>query len=115
MAKRSARERLSDIVASIEKVDRFLANETFESFSANELIRDAVIRNLEIVSEASRHVPPELKAAAPQIAWREIADFGNWLRHGYDGVDDHILWDTIQRDLPALLVVVRNFLERPEE
>jgi uncharacterized protein with HEPN domain len=78
------------------------------------LIHDAVVRNLEIVSEASRHIPAELKATAPQIEWKPIADFGNLLRHGYEGVNDYILWDTTQRDLPKLMAVVQSFLDDPK-
>jgi len=73
MTKRSARERLLDIVQAIEKIERFLTDQNFEVFRTNALIHDAVVRNLEIVSEASRHVPPALKAKTPHISWREIA------------------------------------------
>jgi len=114
MAKRSARERLQDIADSIGKIDRFLANKSFADFKTDALIHDAVVRNLEIVSEASRHVPKELKAKASDIPWREIADFGNVLRHGYEGVNDPILWDTIKRDLPPLLLATRTLLADPD-
>jgi len=77
------------------------------------LIHDAVVRNLEIVAEASRHIPAELKDKTPQMPWREIADFGNILRHGYEGVNDPILWSTIERDLPALAAAVRSLLADP--
>ena len=115
MAKRSARERLIDIATAIEKIQRFLTNVSFEGFCADERTHDAVVRNLEIISEGSRHVPDELKAVTPHIPWRNIADFGNWLRHGYDAVNDHILWDTINRDLPALHETVRQLLEAIEK
>jgi uncharacterized protein with HEPN domain len=113
MAKRSARERLRDIEDAIEKIGRFLTNKSFENFKADALVHDAVVRNLEIVSEASRHIPTDLKMKASHIAWREIADFGNALRHGYEGVNDPILWNTIERDLPTLLTVIRSFLADP--
>lgn len=71
------------------------------------------MRNLEIVAEASRHIPAELKDKTPQMPWREIADFGNILRHGYEGVNDPILWSTIERDLPALAAAVRSLLADP--
>jgi uncharacterized protein with HEPN domain len=114
MAKRSARERLQDIVESIEKIERFLTGKDFDVFKNDALIHDAVVRNLEIVSEASRHIPKELKAKTPQISWREIADFGNVLRHGYEGVNDPILWSTITRDLPPLLATIRSLLANPD-
>jgi uncharacterized protein with HEPN domain len=113
MAKRGARERLNDIAESIDKIGRFLAGKTFDDFRHNALIHDAVVRNLEIVSEASRHVPDGVKSRAAHILWREIADFGNILRHGYEGVNDRIIWETIERDLPVLRAVVQTFLDDP--
>lgn len=106
MVERSARERLRDIAGAIAKIDRFVAGKTFEDFSTDALVHDAVVRNLEIISEASRHVPAELKAKLSHIAWREIADFGNVLRHGYEAVSDTILWSTIERDLPVLRTAI---------
>ncbi|MGH6869948.1 MAG: HepT-like ribonuclease domain-containing protein [Rhizomicrobium sp.] len=113
MAKRSARERIKDIAESIDKVERFLMGKTFDDFRTDALVHDAVVRNLEIVSEASRHVPADVKSRAPHILWRETADFGNVLRHGYEGVNDGIIWDTIKRDLPVLRAVVQGFLDDP--
>jgi len=113
-AKRSIRERLRDIEEAIEKIDRFLNGKSFDDFKHDALVHDAVVRNLEIISEASRHVPPPIKDKAPQIPWREIADFGNVLRHGYEGVHDPILWATIQRDLPPLLATIHVLLADPD-
>lgn len=113
-AKRSIRERLRDIEEAIEKIGRFLAGKSFDDFKHDALIHDAVVRNLEIVSEASRHVPSPVKAKAPHIPWREIADFGNVLRHGYEGINDPILWSTIERDLPPLLAAVRSLSADPD-
>jgi len=111
---RTARERLGDIVESIARIERFLTGKSFADFCSDALIHDAVVRNLEIVSEASRHVPEALKSMAVETPWRDIANFGNWLRHAYEGLDDEILWNTIERDLPALLSVVRSLLARPD-
>jgi uncharacterized protein with HEPN domain len=80
MVKRSARERLLDIAGCIAKIDQFVAGKSFEDFTTDALVHDAVVRNLEIISEASRHIPADLRATLPHIAWREIADFGNVLR-----------------------------------
>jgi uncharacterized protein with HEPN domain len=114
MTDRSARERLLDIANAVAKIERFLAGKSFEDFCSDDLVHDAVVRNLEIVSEASRHVPAELKAKVNHIAWREVADFGNVLRHGYEVVNDSILWSTIERDLPVLKAVVRALLSDPD-
>ncbi len=108
---RSPAERLADIASSISKVEKFLAGMTFAEFTADPLTHDAVVRNLEIISEASRHLG-DLTEKAPEVPWRKVADMGNWLRHGYDIVNDHILWDTIKDDLPALARAIQR-LSRP--
>ncbi len=114
MVKRSARDRLQDIAGAIAKIDQFVAGKTFEDFSTDALVHDAVVRNLEIISEASRHVPDGIKARLPHIAWREIGDFGNVLRHGYEAVSDAILWSTIERDLPVLWAAIDTLLTDPD-
>jgi uncharacterized protein with HEPN domain len=68
-AERTPEERLADIAQLIEKVERFLRNKTFDDFSSDEMLHDAVVRNLEIISEASRHLGDDLKAAAAEVPW----------------------------------------------
>jgi uncharacterized protein with HEPN domain len=108
--RRTPTERLGDIADAIRKIEQFLSGKTFEEFSTEELIHDAVVRNLEIISEASRHLDNTLKARAPEVSWRKAADMGNWLRHGYDVVSDRILWETIEDDLPILAAAVRRLV-----
>lgn len=109
-APRSQAARLEDIAEAIAKVQRFLTGKTFEDFSNDSLTHDAVVRNLEIISEASRHLTPEMKAQVPEVPWRNVADMGNWLRHAYEKVNDPILWRTIEDDLPTLAAAVERLL-----
>jgi uncharacterized protein with HEPN domain len=99
-ATRSPMERLSDIAVSIEKIGRFLEGKIFEDFAGDALIYDAVVRNLEIISEASRHLGEALKSEMQDVPWRKVADMGNWLRHAYEKTEDRILWETIEVGLP---------------
>lgn len=75
------------------------------------MLHDAVIYNLAVICEASRHLPDEIKSREEGIPWRSVADMGNWLRHGYDALDDDILWDTVSRDLPPLKAAVDRLLQ----
>jgi uncharacterized protein with HEPN domain len=100
--RRSPRERLKDVLQAIQKIERFLAGKTRMDFSADALIHDAVVRNLEVISKASRYVPDDLKSQEPAIPWRAISDIENWLPHGYDVLNENLIWVTIERDLPPL-------------
>jgi uncharacterized protein with HEPN domain len=74
-----------------------------------------VERSLEVISEASRHLPAELKNQMPEIPWRQLADLGNILRHRYFAVDSDIVWMIVQEHLQALrnaLIILRNSLEQ---
>ena len=73
-------------------------------------MRRAVERGVEIISEASRYIPDELKQQYPHIYWREIAGIGNLLRHEYGRIDDRIMWRVVQRYLPELKVVDLDIL-----
>lgn len=109
---------LGDILRSIAWIEQDIKGHTFTAFERDRRLRQLIERNLEIVSEASRHIPPELKARAPKIPWREIAGIGNVLRHDYGGTDPRILWDAARADLKALKIAVRRMhraLDREKE
>jgi uncharacterized protein with HEPN domain len=90
--KRSARLRLHDILDAIEGIEATVVEAGFAAYARNWTMRRAVERGIEIISEASRHLPDELKAQYPQVYWQEIAAIGNLLRHEYGRIDDRIMW-----------------------
>jgi uncharacterized protein with HEPN domain len=96
---------LRDIARHIELAIRFTAGFDYERFVADERTVYAVTRCLEIISEASRRVPEDLKARHPSIAWRDIAG-GNIYRHDYEDVAAQQIWDAVQIDLPPLRLAV---------
>lgn len=81
-------QRIEDILDNIDRVRAFMEGYDFKSFVADDRTLYAVTRALEIVSEASRHLPAEMKARLSQIDWRGIAAVGNVYRHGYDSIDN---------------------------
>jgi uncharacterized protein with HEPN domain len=85
--------RLQDIIDAIDQIDSLLSGKTFKDAQTDRVLRAAFERFLEILSEASRHIPPELKEMAPDTPWRRIGDIGNHLRHAYQRVDAEILWN----------------------
>jgi uncharacterized protein with HEPN domain len=98
------------ISASHRACANFAAGLTYESFKDDLLRLYAVTRCLEIISEASRRLPDELKARHPAIEWREMAPSGNFYRHEYEDVAARRVWDTIQNHLPPLRVVIEREL-----
>jgi uncharacterized protein with HEPN domain len=80
----------------IDAIQRWIANRTFDDFSGDMMLRNAIERSLEIISEASRRIPDTEKAKHSDIPWRDIADIGNYLRHQYHDLNVKILWDVTQ-------------------
>lgn len=85
--------RLRDIVDSIDRIDRLLRESDFDGLRQDRVKQAAFERFLEILSEASKHVPESLKSAEKAIPWRRIGDIGNHIRHAYHRVDAEILWN----------------------
>jgi uncharacterized protein with HEPN domain len=102
MAPRSQFVRLSDILENIDAVTEMIEGVEVDSYRRDLKLRRAVERCVEIISEASRHIPPRLKADHPDHPWDEIAAIGNLLRHHYERVDDLIMWKIATQSLPQL-------------
>jgi uncharacterized protein with HEPN domain len=101
---------LKDILESCEKILRFTEKLTPVEFTADDRTYDAVVRNLEIIGEAAKHLPNEVRALLPAIEWRKVAGLRDMLAHAYFGIDNDILWDIVRNKVPELANVVRNFL-----
>jgi uncharacterized protein with HEPN domain len=81
------------------------------------MLRLAIERCVEIISEASRHLPPHMKAKHPEVPWQNVADIGNVLRHAYRSIDPHIMWEVATRHAITLQAAVEQMLRQiePEE
>ena len=94
---------LGHIVAAATKLLRFTADKSEADFMADEVLQDAVIRNLEVIGEAVTKLSSELKAVHPDVPWSDIAGMRNRLIHGYMTVNLEIVWDTVATVVPAFL------------
>ncbi len=110
MAGEKVLERLEHILEAISRIESFMKGKRRGRFLSDPLLVDAVERNIERISEASRHIPEEMKARFPGIAWKDIAGIGNVLRHDYPYVSPREIWDTFENDLPQLKVVVSKMI-----
>jgi len=93
---------LEDIRECCEKVLKFTDGMTFKDFVHDDLHYDAVLRNLEIIGEAVKHVSEEQRKKFPKIKWRKIAGFRDIVAHSYFGIDDETVWDIVKNEIPAL-------------
>jgi uncharacterized protein with HEPN domain len=103
-------DRLRDILTSIEDIRLMLADRTLAEFASDRILRMAVERSFEIMSEASRYIPNDLKQAETDIDWQKLADLGNRLRHAYHRIDPIILWNIAANDLAPLKRFVESIV-----
>lgn len=92
---------LISIQESIENIQEYTKN-GLEEFMRTKIIQDAVIRNLEIVGEATKKISKELRSSRTDIPWREITGLRDVLIHDYMGVDLRIVWNIVEKELPKL-------------
>ncbi len=97
---------LQDMLDEMEGIDTHLARKTFAEYSRNWVLKRAIERSIAIVSEASRRLPEELCASAPDVPWKEIRGIGNVLRHDYDDVVDQVIYRIATEKLPGLKVAI---------
>ena len=93
---------LIDILNEIEKIDKFVGAMEYDEFVQDEKTIYAVVRSFEIMGEATKNIPDEIKDANNQIPWSKIGGMRNKLIHEYFGVDYETLWNTIKNRLPEI-------------
>lgn len=93
---------IEHIRLSINKIKEYTSGFIKSDFEKNELVQDAVIRNIEIIGEATKNISENLKASYFDIPWRAMAGMRDKLIHDYMGVDIEVLWKTIEIDIPNL-------------
>ena len=103
---RSIQLYLNDIVESCDKIRRYTQGLSFETFVADELTYDAVIRNLAVIGEAVKNLSEEIQANHPEVEWRKIAALRNILVHAYFTIEDEIIWDVICNKVTALQAAI---------
>ena len=111
MPKREARLYLEDIVSSISKIQDYIKDLSFQDFINDQMLLDAVVRNLEIIGEAARNIPPDISSKHTDVEWGKMVSMRNKVMHEYFGVDEEILWKTISDDLPSLKSKIEKLLE----
>jgi uncharacterized protein with HEPN domain len=91
---------LEDMLLSMERIAEYLADLDFKKFKQTYIVVDAVIRNFEIIGEASKNIPAEIQAKYPQIPWKKMYGLRNLIAHEYFGVDYEMIWEIAKNNLP---------------
>lgn len=102
MAKRKVGPVLAEMLEAISGIQTHTADKTLSDFENDWLLKLAVQRALEIVSEAARHIPDELLVVAPEIQWRQIRGIGNIIRHEYHKIADEVIWTVVTEHIEPL-------------
>lgn len=103
---------LEDIVLACDRIASYTLGVTIDGLRANAMLADAVVRNLEVVGEAAKRLPDDLRARHTDVPWRKMAAMRDVLSHGYFGVDLDLVWDVVQKEIPVVRVKVGAILAR---
>jgi uncharacterized protein with HEPN domain len=94
------------------KIERYTAGLTFEEFEADQKTVDAVVRNIEIIGEAARSIPADVRGQMPDVAWNDAADMRNAIIHGYFAVDLDIVWEVVTTKIAPLASRISEYLRK---
>ncbi len=114
MRGRPARLFVADMLRAIDKMGRYTEGMDATSFAADEFTVDAVLRNLMVLGEAARNVPPEVRDAHPEIPWTRMVGLRNIVAHVYFGVDLENVWKIVSENVPPVRPALEGLLEELE-
>jgi uncharacterized protein with HEPN domain len=106
---------LNDMLISIQEIETFTADIKFEEFKENRMIRNAVVRSLEVLGEASKNIPEEIRDNYPEIPWKRISGMRDKLIHNYFGVDYEMVWSVSVERLSELKPAIEVIINRNKE
>jgi uncharacterized protein with HEPN domain len=110
---RDYRAYLEDILEAAGAAREFVAGMGKDELTKDRRTRDAVVRNLEIIGEAAKKLPAQMRPDHPEVEWKKIAGLRDILVHDYFGIDMDIVWDIVQNKLPVLVEQVQRILDEP--
>ena len=102
---------LKDILSAMEAIEKFTQGMDFEDFKENDMVCSAVIRKFEIIGEASKNLPEEIKQKYPEIPWKSMAGMRDRLIHFYFGVKYELVWETIKREIPKIKPLIKEIIK----
>ncbi|MEW5759467.1 MAG: DUF86 domain-containing protein [Candidatus Thermoplasmatota archaeon] len=103
---------LKHILDAITRIESYTEGKNYDDFINNPLIRDGVIRQIEIMGEATKRLSMEMREKYSEIPWKDITAMGDKLIHDYIGIDLDAVWDTVERDIPSLKDKLKTIFEK---
>ena len=110
MSRRDWRDRIRDILDAIAEIQRFTHGVTYEAFRGDAKSVRAIEMNFIIIGEAANQIPEEIEEEYPEIPWGLMRAMRNRIVHAYFNVDEKLMWDTVQNDLPPLIPLLEKLL-----
>ncbi|MEW6002142.1 MAG: DUF86 domain-containing protein [Nitrospirota bacterium] len=113
--KRDYRLYIDDILEAINKIEKYTEGMTMEDFLRDRKSIDAVTWNFQIIGEAVKHIPPEVREKYPHVPWKLMAGMRDKLAHEYFGIRYDVIWDTIKKRLPEVKLLIEEVLKKMSE
>jgi uncharacterized protein with HEPN domain len=102
---------MDDILTSMLRIREYIGNHRFEQFKRNYLIVDAVVRNFEIIGEASKSIPKKIQKKYPEIPWKKMYGLRNLIAHEYFGIDYEMIWEIATVNLPQNIIDLQKIID----
>jgi len=102
---------LEDILLSMKRIIEYIGDRDFEEFKENNMVVDAVVRNFEIIGEATNNLPDEVKDRHPDMPWRKMYGLRNVVSHEYFGIDYEMIWEIAKKNLPDNIKEIKRILD----
>lgn len=102
---------LEDMLTSMERIEEYIGVLEFRAFKMNYLIVDGIVRNFEIIGEAAKNIPEEIKEKHPEIPWKKMYGLRNLIAHEYFGIDYEMIWEISKHNLPQNLIDLKKIVE----
>jgi uncharacterized protein with HEPN domain len=103
---------LEDMLTSMLRIEEYIGDMEFRKFKMNYMVVDAIIRNFEIIGEASKNVPAGIKNKYPEIPWKKMYGLRNLIAHEYFGIDYEMIWEISKNNLPQNSLDLREIIEK---
>jgi uncharacterized protein with HEPN domain len=109
---RRDRHYLADILEAMQRIIAYTENLSYKQFLDDRLVQDAVLRNFQVIGEATKKVSTATRSTYPELPWREMAGMRNRIVHEYFGINQRVVWDVAVRDLPRLVPRVEEIIQQ---